>query len=148
VELDAGVAELARTNLASWGFADRASVLAGDARTLPLEGPFDLITLHNNIYYFACNERVALFRRLFDLLAPGGKLLVTTSCAGGGLGIEVLNLYWTLADMGGPLPAPEELSAQLRSAGYESVRAERLVPREAYFAFLAERERRLERAAN
>jgi SAM-dependent methyltransferase len=139
VDLDPEVAALAQQNLERWGLGTRARVLAGDARALALEGRFDLITLHNNIYYFGVNERVPLFRHLGTLLAPGGKLLITTSCAGGQLGTEVLNLYWTLADMGGPLPEPDALVSQLRSAGYGTVRTQRLVPREAYFAFVAER---------
>jgi SAM-dependent methyltransferase len=139
VELDDGVAKLARNNLESWGLGRRADVVVGDARSLTPDGKFDLITLHNNIYYFRVDERVVLFRHLAGLLAPGGKLLITTSCAGGNLGTEVLNLYWTFADMGGPLPAPEELTAQLREAGCDAVKAERLVPREAYHAFVATR---------
>jgi SAM-dependent methyltransferase len=137
VELDANVAKLARENLVRWQLSGRAAVVCGDLRSLRFEHKFDLITLHNNIYYFPVAERVALFARVRSLLAQDGSLLITTSCHGGTVGIEVLNLYWTLSDSGGRLPTPEELSAQLVEAGFSGVKATRLMPGEAFFAFSA-----------
>jgi hypothetical protein len=43
---------------------------------------------------------------------------------------------WAAATSGcGPLPSPAELVAQLREAGFEEAKAERLLPGESYFAF-------------
>lgn len=53
----------------------------GDIRQLPLQvrGLFDTATLFNLVYCFPDEERVALFRTLRGLLAPGGRLLLASN---------------------------------------------------------------------
>ncbi|WP_328922449.1 SAM-dependent methyltransferase [Streptomyces griseoaurantiacus] len=136
VDLQEDVAARAADNMAAWGLADRVETRQGDLRTLDLQPQFDLVTLHNNIYYFPEEERVQALRRARALLAPGGRLLLTTSCReGGNAGLDVLNLWFTYADFGGPLPRAEELTAQLEEAGFTDVRATRLVPGQPFRAF-------------
>ncbi|HEU5429673.1 MAG TPA: class I SAM-dependent methyltransferase [Actinocrinis sp.] len=135
IDLQADVVIEAAKNVADWGLADRVEVRRADLRTLELEPQFDLITMHNNIYYFAEAERVAALERARALLAPGGRLLLTTACRGGQVGLEVLNLWFELADFGGPLPQAAELAEQLRQAGFADVQARRLTPGEQFYAF-------------
>ena len=45
-------------------------------------GPYDLITLHNNIYYFATAERTALFTGLAGKLTETGAICVVSMMAG------------------------------------------------------------------
>lgn len=67
---------------------------------------------------------------------PAAKLLLTTSCRGGGnAGLDVLNLWFTYADFGGPLPHADDLAAQLAEAGFTDVRATRIVPGQPFRAF-------------
>lgn len=138
LELQPRVAEAARRNLAEWGVGERAKVEAGDVRAKRPEPVFDLATLHNNIYYFPVAERVSLLRHVLGFLAPGGRLLLTTGCRGGGAAMCVLSLWGALTAGAGRLPGVAELEGQLREAGFRAVSSKRAMPGEAFFAFVAE----------
>ena len=73
IDLAAEVAELARTNIAEAGLADRVEIEVGDALERAAAGDFDLVTLHQNIYYFAEDARVDV---------SGVELLTGTAVAG------------------------------------------------------------------
>lgn len=134
VELQPEVAAQARQNLAGWELADRVTVEAGDIRARPPRGDFDLVTLHQNIYYFPVEERPALLAHLREHLAPGGTLLVTSICAGGSVAAQALNLWASATRGAGRLPSRAELEALLGAAGLEQVTSRRLLPGEAMFA--------------
>ncbi|NKZ06726.1 SAM-dependent methyltransferase [Actinomadura latina] len=136
IDLQDDVAAGAAANMAAWGLADRVEVRRADVRDLDAEPVFDLVTMHNNIYYFPEGERVKVLERVRSLLAPGGRLLLTTACRGGAVGMEVLDLWFQCADFGGPLPHAAELAAQLESAGFSAVRERRLIPGEQFRAFV------------
>ena len=51
LELQPQVADMARRNLAAWGLSDRAEIETGDIRERKPTPVFDLVTLHNNLYY-------------------------------------------------------------------------------------------------
>lgn len=139
LELQPEVARFANANLRHWGIAGRARVDEGDIRHRPPAPIFDLVTFHNNIYYFPVDERVAVLRHAFGFLRPGGGILLTTACRGGGpiaIGLDI----WSAGTEGcGRLPAPLELVTQIRAAGYEGARARRLVPGDSFYAFFARR---------
>ncbi|MBQ0855081.1 class I SAM-dependent methyltransferase [Streptomyces sp. BH-SS-21] len=138
VDLQPEVAARAAANMAEWGLTDRVETRQGDLRTLELQPQFDLVTLHNNIYYFPEAERVEVLERARSFLAPGGRLLLTSSCQGGGnAGLDVLNLWFEYADFGGPLPREDELVAQLEKAGFTDVRAAGIVPTQPFRVFVA-----------
>ncbi|WP_194813446.1 cyclopropane-fatty-acyl-phospholipid synthase family protein [Nocardia sp. XZ_19_385] len=137
VDYQAEVAQEAAANVAEWGLSDRVEVRHADVRELDLEPQFDLITMHNNIYYFPVEDRTKLLEQARSLLAPGGRLLLTTSCRGGNLSMEVLSLWFEYADFGGSLPEATELADQLRSAGFGEVEVRRLIPGEQFCAFVA-----------
>jgi SAM-dependent methyltransferase len=136
VDLQEPVARQAAANIAEWGLADRVEVRRGDLRTLDLQPQFDLVTMHNNIYYFAEDERAKILAHARTMLAPGGKLLLTSSCQGGHIGLEMLNLWFEYADFGGPLPRERDLLEQFDSAGYTDAHAYRVVPGEQFRAFV------------
>jgi 4-hydroxy-2,2'-bipyrrole-5-carbaldehyde O-methyltransferase len=136
LELQPEVAEMARENLRAWGLEARVTLEVGDVRRRAAEPVFDLVTLHNNIYYFPVAERGSLLGHVRGFLRPGGRLLVTTGCQGGSPIMELLNL-WAASTAGcGPLPAADELVAQMKEAGFAEARAKRLVPGESFFAFV------------
>ena len=54
------------------GVGDRLSTLPGDARTVDLGGPYDLVLLANVLDYFDAETRLALLRRVRAVLRPGG----------------------------------------------------------------------------
>ena len=142
VELAPAAAAQARRNVEAWGLGGRIAVEVEDVRTRRPEPTFDLVTLHNNVYYFLPAERAAVLAHLRAFLRPGGCLLVTTACRGGSAATELLNLWGAVTEGCGRLPTPPELEAQLREAGFSAVRARRLIPGESFWAFVARSEAR------
>lgn len=135
LELQAEVADLANANLRAWGCAGRASVDKGDVRDRAPEPVFDVVTFHNNIYYFPVDERVALLRHAARFLVPGGRILLTTACSGGSPAAVVLDI-WSAGTRGcGRLPGPPELVSQLRAAGFADAHSRSLVPGDSFHAF-------------
>ena len=140
LDLSAAVIEQARANLAAWGVADRVSVARCDLREHAPDAPYDLVTLHNNIYYFPTAERVAVLSRVRELLAPNGSVLLTTATPGGSPSGTVLNLWGAMTEGCGPLPEPRELLEQMGRAGFASCRAEDLMgPLDRFHAFYGAR---------
>jgi SAM-dependent methyltransferase len=134
LELQPVVANLAHKNLQAWGLAEQTKVETGDIRTYATLERFDLVTLHNNIYYFPIPERLDLIRRLVGFLNPGGKLLVTTACQGYP-STEMLNLWGLMTAGMGALPQPDDLGALMRQAGLVELRKTELLPGGGFFAF-------------
>lgn len=135
LELQPQVAEFANDNLRKWGIAGRASVDKGDVRDRTPEPAFDLMTFHNNIYYFPVDERVALLRHALEFLKPGGRILLTTACSGGSPASVALDIWSAGTERCGRLPAPAELVAQMREAGFEEAHSRSLVPGDSFHAF-------------
>ena len=84
IDLQKDVIAKTSERLVEWGLAPRFRVRYADIRQTCAEttGPFDLITLYNNIYYFPETERVRLLVSLRERLKPGGKLAVVSLFAG------------------------------------------------------------------
>jgi len=139
LELQPEVADFANANLREWGIADRAQVEKGDVGEREPEAVFDLVTFHNNIYYFPVEERVALLRHALAFLKPGGKLLLTTACSGGGPMVVALDIWSAGTERCGRMPAAKELVTQVRAAGFVGARARRLVPGQSFYAFFGTR---------
>ncbi|MEO6703311.1 MAG: class I SAM-dependent methyltransferase [Jatrophihabitantaceae bacterium] len=136
IDLQDDVVALARKNMRSWKLDERVEVRQGDLRELALQPSFDLITMHNNIYYFSDGERVETLRRVRSMLAPGGKFLLTSSCQGGHVSLDMLNLWLEYADFGGPLPRADRMVEQFAEAGFTDVQAGRVVAGEQFRAFV------------
>ncbi|HSM70568.1 MAG TPA: methyltransferase domain-containing protein, partial [Anaerolineales bacterium] len=118
-----------------WGLENRATIEHADVRNYSTGQKFDLVTLHQNIYYFPVRERENLFRHLKEYLKPGGQMLLSSVCQGGGPGIQALNIQVSTTQGFSPLPDPDQLRQQLKSAGFTQVIAKRLVPLESLWAF-------------
>jgi 4-hydroxy-2,2'-bipyrrole-5-carbaldehyde O-methyltransferase len=84
LELQEKVANVARKNITTWGLENRVTIEHSNVRNYSNSKKFDLITLHQNIYYFSVPEREGLFRYLNEYLNPGGQVLLTTVCQGVG----------------------------------------------------------------
>lgn len=139
LELQEKVAKAARKNIRAWGFETRAVIEHCDVRKYESSRTFDLVTFHQNIYYFAKADRVALARRVLGLLKPGGRVLLTTVGRDGGPSMQAVSIWVSTTEGYGPLPDPDELCRQLQEAGYTDVRKKRLVPFEGFWAFLGTR---------
>lgn len=137
LEFQEKVAAMARKSIEAWGLEDRATIEHADVRNYSTSQKFDLVTLHQNIYYFPVQERENLFRHLKEYLKPGGQILLTSVCQGGGPGIQGLNIQVSTTEGLSPLPNPDQLCQQLKAAGFVKVKAGRLVPFESIWAFRA-----------
>ncbi len=135
LELQRDVVDLAKENIARWGLNERVTIEFKDIRDYSSPTGFDVVSLHNNIYYFDVNERIDLFSKVNRLLNPSGLILVTTGCTGGSPIIEMLNL-WSVTTKGyGRLPSVDEIKQQLQAAGFAEIRSTRLIPGDQYHAF-------------
>lgn len=140
LELQSDVAEMARGNFTEWGLADRVTVDAGDIRDRDSDPAFQWVTLHNNIYYFPVDERVALLKHVLSFLKPSGRLLLTTGCWGGSSMMQVLSLWGAVTEGCGPLPTPDEMVQQMAEAGFEDVISKNLAsPVDRFHAFVGTR---------
>jgi SAM-dependent methyltransferase len=141
IELSPDVAAATAAGLVADGLAERATVRSGDVRELDSRtaGPFGLVTLCNNIYYFAPEERLALYRQLGSLLAPGGTLLVTTMTTPGSTASAHLHFMLSCQAGAAGLPRQGEIEQDLARAGLEVVDAQRLVPTEPFVGIAARR---------
>jgi SAM-dependent methyltransferase len=139
IDLAPGVVDDARERLETAGLGARAHLVAGDIRTWEPDPAcrFDLVTLLNDVYYFAEGERAALYERLAKLLTPEGQLVVVTMTRVGS--IASAHLHFMLACEAGAASLPErgEVPADLHKAGYFVVDDEPLVPTEPFVAVRA-----------
>lgn len=141
LELQEKVAEGARKNIKEWGLEGRATIEHCDVRTYHGTRSFDLVTFHQNIYYFSPADRVDLGRHVLGLLKPGGRMLLTTLGQGGGPAGQAVGIWVATTRGYGALPEPDELCRQLADAGFIDVRKKRLIPFESFWAFVGTRPR-------
>ncbi|MBF0531063.1 MAG: methyltransferase domain-containing protein [Deltaproteobacteria bacterium] len=141
IDLDMVAAEQARQNINKWKLNDRFRIITGDIRVPAdgLEGPFDLITLYNIMYYFPSAERVELFQKLRSKLSPQGTLAVAMNFQSGGKDIGAANLNLVNCSLKGltRLPRVEEITAQLKETGFHKIKIQRLIPGSTYYGIAA-----------
>ncbi|MBF0508521.1 MAG: class I SAM-dependent methyltransferase [Deltaproteobacteria bacterium] len=141
IDVDMVAAEQARQNINKWKLGDRFRIITGDIRVPAdgLEGPFDLITLYNIMYYFPSTERVELFQKLRSKLSPQGTLAVAMNFQSDGKDIGAANLNLVNCSLKGltRLPGVEELIAQLKETGFHKIKTQRLIPGSTYYGIAA-----------
>lgn len=69
------VLEVARRHATQMGVGDRYATVAGDAFTVDLQGPYDVVLLTNILHHFDKEQCTALLRRMRAALRPGGRLV-------------------------------------------------------------------------
>jgi 4-hydroxy-2,2'-bipyrrole-5-carbaldehyde O-methyltransferase len=137
LEIQPEVGAFARKNIHDWQLDDRVTIEIGNILDFQTSRKFDLVTLHNNIYYFPENKQVDLARRLKTFLKPGGRLVITTGCRDGGIAMKVLNLWAVMTEGAGALPKPDELQTKLVQAGFQNIRVKNLMPGDRFYQFIA-----------
>ncbi|RIK93890.1 MAG: SAM-dependent methyltransferase [Proteobacteria bacterium] len=137
LDVDPAVVDQAREDIAAWGLEGRIAVACADVMAHASEPVFDLVTLHNCIYYFPLEQREPLLAKLRGFCRPGGHILVTTACRGGSVVSDVLSLWGSLTEGCGRLPDRDELLAQLGRAGWRDAGARNLLPGDSVHRFVA-----------
>ena len=135
LELQSSVADFAQNNIRTWGLDERVIIEHCNIWEYPVIEAFDLVTLHQNIYYFPVKKRVDLAKHLSQYIKPGGRLMMTTACQGGNPALQTLNIWVSITDGYGPLPHREQLCSRLEEAGFCNVHSKRLLPGESFYAF-------------
>jgi SAM-dependent methyltransferase len=135
LELQPDVAALAAANISKWNLNGRVIIEEGDVMQTKAEPVYDLVTLHQNIYYFPVERRVDLLRHVRNFLKPTGRLLLTTCCQGGAAGACLLDFWASMTEGCGRLPSRTEMAAQLHEAGFCDITQRRLIPGESFYAF-------------
>lgn len=141
IDVSERVSALAADNFATWGLAGRCTALHADIRrpeASDLGGPFDVITLHNNVYYFSPAEQEHLFTDLRERLTSGGRLVLTSVFTGKTLTATGFNLVLRATSGCWPLPERTGLHDALRSAGYRRITFRRLLATDPLFGAIAE----------
>ena len=129
IDIDAQVVDAAKTVLNENGHSDRFALRQGDMREADafVGGPYDVITAYQNVYYFDAAERVAIWRSCKRALAQDGRVLIVTPTSGGPMS-DYFSLI-LLSTIGcNRLPSIDELSSELREAGFDQQKRTRLVP--------------------
>jgi len=124
IDLSRQAADFARKNLDDWGLGDRVQVETGDIRAFSDGGGFDIVTFYNLIYYFPESERPAVLGHLYELVRPGGLLVLMTITKGGNPATRTMDLWSTMTEGCGPLPSRSQLEDQLDEAGFSPVELE------------------------
>lgn len=128
VEMQASTAEIARSAIQGWGLEGRVRVLHGDIRELEPEEPFDMLTMHNLIYYFPKEERTDVLAGLKKFLKPGGRIVMSSLCDASVPSIKVMNLWTAMTQGSGALPEHEDLDVMLLKAGYAEPKSREVIP--------------------
>ena len=128
LEMIPEVAATATENMKSWGLSDRVRIDNADFRKVGLENQFDAAVAHGNYYFFEEEERLSFLNGMYRALAPGGRAMVATACRGKHLSFELISLWFSSADFGGPLPTPDEVEVLMRRAGFRAVSSKELAP--------------------
>ena len=141
IDLAPAVVDHARRALAGRGLEGRAELHVGDVRDwiASSEERFDLVLLLNDVYYFAPEDRVALYRSLAESLVPGGSLVVVTMTVPGSIAAAHLHLMLVAQAGRAALPRGPEISSDRGEAGRAVGADEVLVPAEPFVAVRAVR---------
>jgi SAM-dependent methyltransferase len=108
------------------GLQHRASFVAGDFFTDPLPEA-DVLVLGHVLHDWSPQERVALLRRAYRAVVPGGRLLIYDQLTGGaqdGTWNHAISLTMQLLSPGGSEYSAAECQAWLLEAGFSRVTAE------------------------
>ncbi len=138
IDMQADVIEQTKLNLRQWGIDNRFELMVANVLNPPpsLVGPFDLVTLYNNVYYFPVDERVPLFKKIRAWLRPGGAFALVTMMRGNNLDSANFDLILQSTQGGYPLPTLDELATQLKESGFSVAMQSKLVPTELYYGVM------------
>lgn len=130
IDLDGDATSVARDTLAAWRSTGRCEVRTTDLDQLVDgdDGPFDLVLLLNDIYYWPPEARSDVLARV-RTLAPRGTVLVSTTTASRQVFSRHLDLVLRVTRGTWRLPTGGELSEALRRAGFTHIELIAPVPR-------------------
>jgi predicted O-methyltransferase YrrM len=120
------VIEIARKKLVEEGMTDRVALVSGDFYVDALPGGHDLALLSAIIHQNDAEQNVALYRKVFDALVPGGAIVIrdfvmnedhTAPPDGAVFAVNML-----VNTPGGSTYSFEEIDGDLTAAGFEDTK--------------------------
>jgi precorrin-6B methylase 2 len=126
------VIPITEKNVEAAGLTGRVSFLAGDLRSTGFGGGFDLVLVSAICHMLSPEENLALIRKAFDALAPGGRLLIhdfvldETRTAPRNAAVFAVNML--VNTEGGNSYTAGEYRRWMKDAGFGSIRFRRLSP--------------------
>jgi demethylspheroidene O-methyltransferase len=103
------------------GLAGQVSIHAGSFRDDPLPEGADAVSLIRVLYDHADETVEALLAKVFDMLPPGGRLIVSEPMGGGSrpdISGDVYFAFYTMAMQTGRARSAQEIEAKCRAAGF------------------------------
>ncbi|MBB3050420.1 SAM-dependent methyltransferase [Prauserella isguenensis] len=122
LEMQEELVDTMAQRFASTGQRSRLRARFGDIRDVELDEQYDVVTLHNLLYYFPEDQQCDVLERCRKLLRPNGTLLLTTSVPGKVTSVSALDLWFRCSDFGSPLPDEHGLEEALNTSGFRDVR--------------------------
>ncbi|MFI0515736.1 methyltransferase [Streptomyces sp. WSLK1-5] len=127
------VLDQARVHAERMGLTDRTHCIEGDAFTVPLEGPYDLVIVANLLPMFPEDQGVALLRRLSGALRPGGRLVTVGFTVDGGPPADehaahLLSLLMLVSTPGGEAHSLGTTRRMIAAAGLTEISTRRVDP--------------------
>lgn len=130
IDKDPQAAEIAGASLAKNGIEKNFRVMQENIlqpKSLTA-GSFDIVTSYSNIYYFSDRERPVFFRRVLELLAPGGRFMLATVFNDRCLMSKYFDVLFTATRGLYLLPHMNALLKDLRDAGFRKVTPVNIYP--------------------
>lgn len=120
IDLAPMMIDIALERAREWDAPDSIHFLIGDILTAVFPEPFDVIWSRDALMHL--HDKPVLFKRLYDLLAPGGRLIITDYARGVGPGSPEFQAY--VKSTGYHLVDPASYGKLLEGAGFVDVAAE------------------------
>jgi 4-hydroxy-2,2'-bipyrrole-5-carbaldehyde O-methyltransferase len=139
IDMAENVIDAARRELDHAGYGSRVVLHVGDVRdwSAASKRRFDLVMLLNNVYYFDPQKRAVLYQEMGGLLTERGQLLIVSMLTPGSVAAAHLHFMLTCQDAPTSLPGRTEIETDLRTAGFEIVANQVLVPSEPFVGLRA-----------
>jgi phosphoethanolamine N-methyltransferase len=117
IDLSPEMVDIALERAREAGVGDSVTFILGDIMTTDLDGRFDVIWSRDALMHVA--DKPALFSRLYELTAPGGRLVITDYARGAG---DVSEEFLAYAEKTGyHLTDPAGYGKLLEGAGFSDV---------------------------
>lgn len=131
IDLAADMLDKARERMQP--FAERCTIQVRDMRELAFTQPFDLVVSALAIHHLADQDKQALFRQIYQLLAPGGRFVHIEQVLGPTPTIEAIYEHAWLQAVQAKGVSPADLTA-----AQERMKQDKAVPLQTQLRWLAE----------
>jgi phosphoethanolamine N-methyltransferase len=117
IDLAGHMIDIANERTAQYGLGDSVTSILGDVLTTDFPEKFDIVWSRDALMHVP--DKARLFSRLFSLLNPGGRIVITDYARGKTPGSPEFEAY--IAKTGYSVVEPEQYGQYLRDAGFTDV---------------------------